>query len=303
LLFLLAIFYNRPKLCPNASWNLTAITFATITTVGVNPWGMFVDTDNTVYTANRQYGWVNIWLEGSTAPTRNISGNLSVPYSLFVTDTYDVYVDNGEANYLVNKWSLNSTSGVAAMYMCGGCYGLFIDINNNLYCSMMNTHKVISKSLNSRLNIWSIVAGTGVAGSTSVTFNNPRGIYVDTNLNLYVTDWGNDRVQKFSFGQLIGTTVVGATAPGTISLYGPSALVMDADGYLFISDTWNHRLVGSGPYGFRCIAACSGAGSSSSALIYQKQLSFDTYGNLYVVDWGNNRIQKFFLTNNSCGKV
>jgi hypothetical protein len=246
---------------------------------------------------------VNVWLEGSTAPTRNISGNLSVPYSVFVTDNYDVYVDNGEANYMVNKWSLNSTNGVAAMYVCKGCYGLFIDINNNLYCSMYNGHQILSKSLNSRLNVWSLVAGTGSAGSASNMLNSPCGIFTDTNLDFYVADSSNNRIQKFPFGQLNGTTVAGATVVGTITLNKPIAVVLDADGYLFISDDYGHRIVGSGPYGFQCIAACSGAGSSSTALDYPVGLGFDTYGNIYVVDWGNSRIQKFLLANNSCGKI
>lgn len=186
------------------------------------------------------------------------------------------------------------------MYMCGGCYGLFIDINNNLYCSMQNTHKVISKSLNSSLNVWSIVAGTGSAGSASNMLYDPRGIFVDTNLNLYVSDCSNNRIQKLPFGQSNATTVVGSSAPGTISLYCPLGIIMDADGYLFITDDYNFRVVGCGPYGCRCIAACSGAGSSSTAISYSGHLSFDTYGNLYVVDWGNNRVQKFLLANNSC---
>lgn len=265
---------------------------------------MFVNPNNTVYAANRESGLIRVWSEGSIVPTRNISGNLSIPYSLFVTSASDIYIDNGEANYRVDKWSLNATSAVAAAYMCGGCYGLFIDINNNLYCSMYARHQVISKSLDSRLNVWSTVAGTGVAGATTLTISYPRGVLVDTNMNLYVADYDNDRIQWFPSGQLNGTTVVGGSAAATtISLYGPTALVFDADGYLFISDTWNHRIVGSGPNGFRCIMACSGAGSSASALYFPASLSFDSYGNLYVADWGNNRIQKFFLSNNSCGKA
>ena len=302
-LFLLAISYNLPRFCPNATWNTSAINFASSSWVGINPWAIFVNTNNTVYAANQQLNRVHIWPDGSIAPTRNLSGNLSSPSSLFVTENGDTYVDNGGQNYRVEKWSVNSTSSVAAMYMCGACYGLFIDISNNLYCSMYIRHQIVSKSIQSRLNVWSIVAGTGTAGSTSTTLYNPRGIFVDINLNLYVADYNNNRIQKFSFGQLNGTTVAGATAPGTITLFGPTGLALDGDGYLFIVDTWNHRVIGSGPYGFRCIVACSGAGSTSSSLNFPAHLSFDSYGNLLVVDWGNNRIQKFFLMQNSCGKI
>ena len=301
-LFALGIPYNLPKLCPNASWNASAVTFATNTWVGINPWAVFVNTNNTVFAANRESGIVRVFLEGSTAPVRNLSGNLSTPYSLFVSDSNDIYVDNGEVNQRVDKWSTGATSAVSAMYVCAGCYGLFIDINNNLYCSLTAYHQVASKSLDDRLNIWSVVAGNGTNASTSLTLNYPYGITVDKNLNLYVADHDNDRIQRFRYRELNGTTVVGTTAPGTISLYHPKALVLDADGYLFISDSYNHRIIGSSASGYRCIAACSGFGSSSSALIYPTAISFDAYGNLYVVDWGNSRIQKFLLARNSCGK-
>lgn len=270
--------------------------------VGVNPWAVFVNRNNSVFAANRESGILRVWLEGSSVPIRNLSGNLSTPYNLFVSDSNDIYVDNGQTNLRVDKWSLDSTSAVAAMYMCAACYGIFIDSSNNLYCSMNIRHQVISKSLDSRLNVWNVVAGTGVLGVTSVTLHYPRGIAVDTNLNLYVADCSNNRIQRFPFRQLNGTTIVGAAAPGTISLYCPTALAFDADEYLFISDSFNHRIIGSSASGYRCIAACSGAGVTSSTVSYSASISFDSYGNLYVVDFGNSRIQKFLLSSNACGK-
>ncbi|CAF4344515.1 unnamed protein product, partial [Adineta steineri] len=161
---------------------------------------------------------------------------------------------------------------------------------------MSTHHQVVSKSLDTRLNVWSIVAGTGTAGSTSVTLNTPCGMFVDTNLNLYVADTYNNRIQKFASGQLNGTTI----ATGAFVLYHPTSVILDADGYIFITDNANHRLIGSGPNGFRCIAACSGYGSSSSQLNYPVTLSFDSYGNIFVVDQSNNRVQKFLLLPSSC---
>ncbi|CAF4245949.1 unnamed protein product, partial [Adineta steineri] len=112
------ISYNQPKLCANATWNQNATTFATSTLVGINPLGIFIDTNNTVYVADRADNRIVIWLNGSTTPTRNISGGLNRPYPLFVTDNGDVYVDNSYANYRVDKWAWNTTSSVPAMYTC-----------------------------------------------------------------------------------------------------------------------------------------------------------------------------------------
>ncbi|CAF3964398.1 unnamed protein product, partial [Adineta steineri] len=291
------ISYNQPKLCANATWNQTAITFANSTTAGTLPVGMFINTNNSVYVADQANGRIQVWLNGSTTLTGNYSGGLSVPYSVFVTDNSDVYVDNGRTNYRVDKWGWNSTSSVPTMYTCGQCYSLFVDINNMLYCVMGANHQVVSKSLDTHVNVWSIVAGTGSAGSTSVTLNTPWGIFVDNNLNLYVADTNNNRIQKFASGQLNGTTI----ATGTIVLFGPTSVIFDADGYMFITDCFNQRLIGSGANGFRCIAACSGsAGSSSSQLFYPHTISFDSYGNIFVVDQENNRVQKFLLLPNSC---
>ncbi|CAF3751894.1 unnamed protein product, partial [Rotaria sp. Silwood1] len=295
-----AISYNQPKLCPNATWNSTAITFATSSVVGSYPQGIFVDTNNTVYVAHRTNNAVLVWFNESTTLTQNISGGLSYPYGIFVTDIGDIYVDNGYSNSRVDKWRSNATTSVPAMYMCGQCYGLFVDIKDTLYCSLFSYHQVISNSQRQGSNTWTIVAGNGVAALSSTSLYNPRGIFVDKNLNLYVADSENDRIQFFPPGQLNGTTLVGTGASGTIALLYPTSVVLDADGYLFIVDCYYHRIVGSSSNGFRCIAACSGAGSISSQLYYPLTLSFDSYGNILVTDQYNHRIQKFLLSTNSC---
>jgi hypothetical protein len=41
------------------------------------------------------------------------------------------------------------------------------------------------------------LAGTGVAGSTATQLNDARSLAFDSSMNLYVTDHGNNRVQKF----------------------------------------------------------------------------------------------------------
>ena len=300
----LALSYNRPYLCPNATWNPNATTFASSNLVGLEPCKVFIDTNNTIYVANRQMGQVIVWSEGSSVPTRNISG-LNTPLNLFVTAFGDIYVnDNANPSDRINKIPATSLSNVSVMYTCGRCYDIFIDINNNLYCSMPDNHQVVMKSLNFDSNAMTVVAGTGSAGSASNMLNYPNGIFVDINLDLYVADWGNDRIQMFPAGQLNAITVAGnGSSNSTIILDGPAAVILDATGSLFISDHNNNRIVRSDVNGLECIAGCFGTGGSGShQLNYPRGLSFDSYGNLFVVDFGNDRIQKFLLMTNSCGK-
>jgi hypothetical protein len=249
--------------------------------------------------ANPNIGRIVVWSEGSTTPTGNISVNLSDPLSLFQTTSGDIYVDTFSSISGVSKWTSNSTIGVPTMHTCQRCAGLFVDISNTLYCSMTNLHQVVTKSLNSGSNAFSIVAGTGSLGSTSNMLYYPYGIFVDTNFDLYVADCYNQRIQLFQSGELNGTTVV----TGTITLSYPLGIVLDADKCLFIVDQDNHRIVGSGPTGFRCLVGCSGSGgSASNQLLYPSSLSFDSYGNMFVTDQYNSRIQQFMLMTNLCGK-
>ena len=296
--------YNQPKLCPNASWNSNATTFANSSVVGGNPWGLFVTVNNTIYASDRSNHRVQIWSNNSLNPTKTISGGLTYPYSIFVTITGDIFVDNGQTNGRVDKWIVNTNTSVPVMYVNSSCYGLFIDVTDVLYYSMYNNHQVLKRWLNDNSSLPTTVAGTGIAGSTSSMLNGPCGIFVDTNLDLYVAECGNHRIQLFRSGQSSGITVAGSGSINiTITLRCPTSIVLDADGYLFIADHHNHHIVGSGPNGFRCIVGCSvgvgGARNALDQLFYPATLSFDHFGNIYVTDWGNNRIQKFLLINSS----
>jgi hypothetical protein len=301
-LIFLAVSYNRPKFSPCASWNPNAITFADNNTVGDRPYGIFVDANDTIYVTNRQSNIVQIWSQESTNPTRNLSGNLTYPRSIFVTADGSVYVDNGK-NGIVKKWTLNATNSEIVMNAGSGCYGLFVDINNDLYCSMGDLYQVIKISLYSDINTTTIVASNGLNGSASNQLSGPRGIFVDINLDLYVADSFNHRIQLFRSGQSNATTVAVNVSSHPYVLNQPHWVVLDGDGNLFIVDYGNHRIVAEGPTGFRCLVGCSGEqGSTASQLNFPLAMAFDSYGNIYVTDRDNDRIQKFILTINSCGK-
>ncbi|CAF1445545.1 unnamed protein product [Adineta steineri] len=293
--------FNQPELCPTASWNLNAITFADNSTVGLFPRSIFIDINNTVYVVDRTHGFVQVWLDGNIIPTRNISGNFTSLNNLFVTINGDIYVDNNYPNGRIDKWSYNDTTSVTVMYVSARCDGLFVDMNNTIYCSQSETHIIVASSPDGNANSSTIVAGTGSSGSTSDMLDSPTGIFVDINFNLYVADSENDRIQFFKYGQMDGMTVAGVEAPVSFALSNPTSIVLDADNYLFIVDSNNNRIVRSDPTGFRCLVGCTDAGGSDSdQLRYPWALAFDSYGNIFVTDEYNNRIQKFIFQTNSC---
>ena len=254
-----------------------------------------------MYAACRNLNQVLVWSQGNNIPIRNISDGLSVPCGIFATNNGDIYVDNGQNNAEVDMWTSNATNSTIVMNAIASCTDLFIDIYNTLYCVYAMEYKVVKAFLNTNSTATTVVAGTGISGSGPYMLNLPSGIFVDFNLNLYVADYGNNRIQFFQPGQLNASTIAGTGAPGTINLYGPTDVILDFDGYLFIADGNNDRIVGSGPNGYYCIVGCAGTGAASNQLYHPQSLSFDSYGNLFVVDSFNSRIQKFVLASNYCG--
>jgi hypothetical protein len=256
---------------------------------------------NAVYVSTQNLNLVQIWFGGSMIPTRNHSNNCNNICGLFVTVNGDIYVDNGIYSQVV-KWALNTANSIIVMNFPSSCFSLFVDINDTLYCSIQSRHQVMKTFLdNNNTNTPTIAAGNGSPGSTSNMLNSPQGIFVNTNFDLYVADCNNNRIQLFYSGQLNATTVAGNGFSGAITLDCPTAVILDVENYLFIVDSNNHRIIGSGPYGFQCVVGCSAiSGSASDQLNHPQSLAFDSFGNLFVVDTDNNRVQKFLLNANSC---
>ena len=87
--------YHQPTLCPNATWNPTAVTFpAGYDLANRKPFDIFIDLNNTMYVSVTYGDVVLSWTEGSSGPSNTISGVLQIPYALFVTINHEVYLRN-----------------------------------------------------------------------------------------------------------------------------------------------------------------------------------------------------------------
>ncbi|CAF4107638.1 unnamed protein product, partial [Adineta steineri] len=300
-----ALSFNQPRFCSTATWNSNGITFANRSIIGQDPRAIFVSRTNTIYVANQENNTIVIWQEESVNPTKIIFGDFTKPSSLFVSSNGDIYIDDGNQNGRVQKWILETSTFVTAMNVSSECDGLFVDIDDTLYCSMSRHNRVVKRSLNdSVVTLNRAAAGIGSSGAALNQLSGPRGIFVDVNLDLYVADCGNDRVQLFQSRELNGTTVAGSKSLNpTIALDCPSGIILDAKKYLFIVDSNNHRIVSSGFNGFRCLVGCYGMGSQSNQLNKPSGFSFDHSGNMLATDYFNHRIQKFKYLKRYCVKV
>ena len=262
-----------------------------------DPTLIFITKSNTWYIAVDGVGQVFSGVEYAMNPPRPRYGG----YGIFVATNSDMY-SYDEFMSQVNTWSVNTTNSHPVMFISGRCEDLFIDQNNTLYCALHYMHRIIAKSLDDPTNTLRLVAGTDCPGAASYQLWGPSGIFVGLNFSLFVADSNNNRIQRFDPDKTNATTVAGNGMSGSIFLSLPSDVILDGDGYLFIVDSHNNRIIGSGPKGYRCVAGCMNtSGSASNQLLHPRSMSFDSYGNIWVTDCGNSRVQKFVLASNSCG--
>lgn len=264
------------------------------------PYGIFINTRDDIYVADYDRHCVVFWLKDDRVNSKKICvGNN--PYSVFVMNNGDIYTE--DSNRQVKQYVLNESSPKKTIPSEERCFGLFIDIDNTLYCSIEPHHVVKKVSLNDNTGNWTIVAGSiNKTGPQPDQLQQPHGIFVHINFDLYVADYGNNRIQLFKHGNPSGITVVGTELIENKPLNHPTAIILDFDGNLFIVDHDNYRIVRSGPEGFECLVGCSSKGGSEAhQMIRPYALAFDSQGNIFVTDRDNKRIQKFILASNSCG--
>jgi DNA-binding beta-propeller fold protein YncE len=300
---ILALSFNKPKLPLNARWCENGTTFVNKSIIGEGARGFFVSYDDTVYIAAHTKSQILVLPKESNYSTRHLSVKLFHYTTLFVTMNGDIYFENGNERGRIDKWTRNATNSTVVMNFSGDCYGLFVDINNTLYCSMRDNHRIVKVSLDEKNASEITIAGTGSQGSAANQLCQPWGIFVDTNFDLYIADAINNRIQLFRPGELSGTTVAGSFVPQNLTLNLPTDVILDADGYLYIADNEHRRVIRSGHCGFECVIGCSGkSGSAPNELNKPYSIRFDSHGNLYVADEFNHRFQNFILATNSCSK-
>ena len=126
-------------------------------------------------------------------------------------------------------------------------------------------------------------------------FNNPDGIAVDSQGNLYVMDSGNTRIQKFDIdGHFILMWGSKGNNDGQFncSLYLFCMLAVDGLGNVYVTDNKNSRIQkfdGSGKF----LMKWGSFGSEDGQFNIPFGIAVDREGNVYVGDVGNARIQKF----------
>ncbi|CAF1251392.1 unnamed protein product, partial [Didymodactylos carnosus] len=179
---------------------------------------------------------------------------------------------------------------------------VFADENENVFVADWENQRIQFWKKNAKTG--ETVAGNGTRGSALNEFSYPSRVLLDSKKNIIVADTQNERITRwpstFDPKTSAGTIMAGGNGEGInpYQLNNPLGLYYDEPNETFyISNHDSHSITQwvIGDYEPRNIyAGIPGRyGNSSAQLFYPEGITLDQYGNLYIADCQNHRIQMF----------
>lgn len=236
-----------------------------------------VETDNRVYTVA---GTAEFGYTGDGGPAT--SAALTTPFGVLPDDQGGLYISDADAHVIryVDASGIIRTiagTGVRGYSGDGGAataaelaYPTRLALDSGGVLHFCDTQNHAIRRIDSD-GVIHTVAGTGAAGydgdgglAAEAMLSQPYDLKFSPAGDLYIADTGNNAVRRISAADGTIRTVVGTGQDGFAGdqrpasecmLSGPSGLKFEADGSLWIADTYNHRV--------RRVAGFLGTGGAS----------------------------------------
>ncbi|MBS4098898.1 MAG: fibronectin type III domain-containing protein [Sulfuricella sp.] len=238
--------------------------------------------------------------------------------NIYFADSYNNYVrkvaaSTGIISTIAGTGGAGSggDGGLATSAQLNWPSGVALDSLGDLYIAEHGGHRI--RKVSAATGVISTVAGNGNAGfggdagpATAAKINAPIHLAFDSADNLYIADWGNNRIRKVTNGVI--QTVAGNSGSGgsvadgqlatSYKLAAPRDVQVDRLGNLYIAEEHRIRKVavesgiistvaGNDTYGF------NGDGlATNSSLAYPSGITLDGRGNIYIADYYNHRVRK-----------
>ena len=190
---------------------------------------------------------------------------------------------------------ITTTATISEFYTFGDAAytfnGMCADSAGNLYATHQIRHIIVKFDTSGNLSTFagiSFTTGHADGSGTSASFNTPYDIKIDSSDNLYVADYGNNKIRKITPSGVVstyaGTGALG-TADGltalTSTFNGPIYIAIDSSNNLYVNQSiWNSKLRVIKANGTCSSLTISGVVLNSNTLF--SILAFDSTNNLYI---------------------
>ena len=208
-------------------------------------------------------------------------------------------------------YGFSGDGGPATDASLAGPDGVVVDSAGNIFIADYYNNRIRKVDPN---GIITTVAGNGNQGfsgdggpATDASLYYPDGLAVDSAGNIFIAEFGNNRIRKVDPSGII-TTVAGNGTHGfsgdggpatSASLFSPYEVAVDSAGNIFIGDTWNFRIRKVDPSGIITTVAGNGingfsgdGGPATDASISPRGITVDSAGNIFIADFSSSRIRK-----------
>lgn len=189
-------------------------------------------------------------------------------------------------------------------------FGMVQDKEGNLYVTDAADNNVIRRiATDGQVSIYAgSKEGFADGDRMQAAFNTPSGIAIDKQGNLYVADTGNHAIRKISRQGRV-TTLAGNGQPGyrdgdssSAQLNAPLGVAVDANGNVYVADTYNDKIRRISPDGK--VSTIAGGkrngfldGAAGDALFDTPSgIAINSHKDLIIADTRNNAIRKLTQT-------
>jgi sugar lactone lactonase YvrE len=220
---------------------------------------------------------------------------------------YNVPLNSGQsANLVLGQASFTASTASLSASGMNLPVATTQDSADNIYVSDLNNNRVLqfkaplSNGMSATLTFGQPNLVSGDANTTQNGLRRPGGLAFDSSGNLWVVDFGNNRLLQFKppfsngmnaslvIGQ--GNFISGAPATTNSALRGPHLIAFDASGNLWVTDSGNDRVLEFKPPFANGMAASvvigqtdfisSASATTASGLAFPTGIAFEGSGNL-----------------------
>ena len=200
---------------------------------------------------------------------------------------------------------LGNADGLGAAARFRAPSGLAVDSVGNVYVADTGNQDIRKITPAGEVTTFT---GSGVQGFLDgapgfAQFDDPAGLAVDASDNIYVADFGNNRIRKITPGGTVSTVAGDGTAgttdgaAGVARFFHPNAVAVDGSGNVYVADLGNNRIRKITMAGVVSTLAGSTTGFANGTGVAAQffdpaGVAVDSSGNVYVADLGNNRIRR-----------